>query len=268
MKWCSQCHKTYSDESLNFCLSDGTALIYYSNSDDETLIRQSPFTQPAERSKQQAIKPFFSYIAIALLALIAGGGIVLLLTQNKEYSAILSSKTEISTPLTNQNRSFENAPSDQMTVSQNTANANNSESQITFENQPTSDYAAKNVRAGIADGKRLRVVVDLTRTNLNKVGPARFETLASGGASGDVRIFVYAQSYNSLGVKYESKRTRKLGTVFLSPSNQGLEIKVIPQNRLYLRDVFFIPRGSTNSNDRLVIDLCTEETCPSLRPSK
>lgn len=265
MKQCSKCYQTYPDDNLNFCLSDGTPLGFVSDSSfEETVIRPSPFVQQNLQPTRQGVSPLFAYSLFGLLALIVGGGVVFLLRPNNEVSSVSPAKIENLPPLSSSSPANETVK--QPTMNQNTAIVKSSQVQTTVVAQPTSDYATKNVRAGTADGKRLRVVVDLTRTSLNTGSAARFETLASGGASGEAKVFVHTQNDNFLNVKYESKQARKLGTVLLSPSSQGLEIKVVPQSQLYLRDVFFIPRSSANPNDRLVIDLCLDAGCPSLRP--
>ncbi len=267
MKRCSQCHQTYLDDDLNFCLSDGTPLVSVSDSSSEkTLIRPSPFIQQTAQPAKQGVSPIFAYSLFALLALMVGGGIVFLLRPGNEVSSVSPTKIENSPSLPNPNQTPVNETAKQPAVDQNTAIVRNSQVQLPVVTQPASDYATKNVRAGTADGKRLRVVVDLTRTSLNTGSPPRFETLASGGASGETRVFVHTQNDNFLNVKYESRQARKLGTVLLSPSSQGLEVRIVPQTWLYLRDVFFIPRSSASSNDRVVIDLCIDAGCPSLRP--
>lgn len=266
MKQCSQCNQTYPDDDLNYCLLDGTLLVSVSDSSSEpTVMIPSPFVQQPAQSVRQGVSPLFAYSLIALLALIAGGGIVILLRPNNDVASISSSKVETETPLPSPNLLPINETVKQPVTNQDIVTIRNSQVQTAVVTQPTSDYATRNVRAGTADGKRLRVVVDLTRTSLNTGNPARFETLASGGPNGETKVFVYAQNDNFLNVKYESKQARKLGNVSVSPSSQGLEIRVVPQSRLYLRDVFFIPRSSSNPNDRLVIDLCLNEGCPSLR---
>jgi hypothetical protein len=267
MKRCSQCHQTYPDDNLNFCLSDGTSLVFVSDSSfEETVISPSPFVQQTSQPTRQGVSPLFAYSLIGLLALIVGGGIVFLLRLSDGVSSVSPAKIDNSTPSSSSNPAPPNELVKQPVLNQNTAIVRNSQVQTAVVAQPTSDYATKNVRVGTADGKRLRVVVDLTRTSLNTGSPAQFETLASAGASGEAKFFVHTQSDNFLSVKYESKQTPKLGTVLLSPSSQGLEIRVIPQSRLYLRDVFFIQRSAANLNDRLVIDLCLDPGCPSLRP--
>ena len=74
MKKCPNCKLNYSDETM-FCLNDGTALV----SDEQeipTVIARSPFAQQPIQSVRQGVNPLFAYLAIGLLALIAGGAIV------------------------------------------------------------------------------------------------------------------------------------------------------------------------------------------------
>ena len=77
MKHCPQCGKLYPDDDLNFCLDDGTALRQtFNTSDEETVVlpsRRSPTPGPVVR---KGVSPIFAYLAIGLIALIAGGGIV------------------------------------------------------------------------------------------------------------------------------------------------------------------------------------------------
>ncbi len=97
MKRCLQCNQTYVDETLKYCLLDGSQLIGIpSNIDDPTLAMHSPppsqsvatatsqFQAPTQSPPptippdfvRNGVSPFFAYLAIGLLALIAGGGIV------------------------------------------------------------------------------------------------------------------------------------------------------------------------------------------------
>lgn len=100
MKRCSQCQQVYSDDNLNFCLSDGAALVAVYNSSEETvaiaspsvqqlanqptrLLAQQPSVQPPSQQEQQpvpivrqGVSPVFAYLSIGLIALIAGGAIV------------------------------------------------------------------------------------------------------------------------------------------------------------------------------------------------
>ena len=79
MKQCPQCKQTYSDDNLNFCLSDGTALASLSSSSlAETVVYPLPLVRQAGQSSKR-ISPLFAYSLIAILALIVGGGVIFLL---------------------------------------------------------------------------------------------------------------------------------------------------------------------------------------------
>jgi hypothetical protein len=79
MKRCSQCGRTYADESLAFCLDDGSLLS--APYDPNATLRMSPPINPTEvlpsRSVSKPVsKHFVLYAFIALAALIVGGVIV------------------------------------------------------------------------------------------------------------------------------------------------------------------------------------------------
>jgi hypothetical protein len=95
MKQCTKCRQSYADDSLFFCLSDGTPLVSPADSPlEETVIRSTPFVfaQPAK----QRVSPLLAYSLIAILALIAGGGLVFWLKPGKETSSVSIPKPEIS----------------------------------------------------------------------------------------------------------------------------------------------------------------------------
>lgn len=82
MKKCPQCNQIY-DNDTNFCLSDGTTLVLDSgftspNVEIPTVIGNAPFVPPNYLPPRQAKSetPVFTYLAIGLLTLIIGGGIV------------------------------------------------------------------------------------------------------------------------------------------------------------------------------------------------
>ena len=99
MKTCPTCHRRYSDDTLAFCLDDGSPLLISYDSEATHVIPPDRVTpgvtiasiplQPQQRHSQtfssQAIpsggrktNPLL-YVIIALLALIAGGGLIALL---------------------------------------------------------------------------------------------------------------------------------------------------------------------------------------------
>lgn len=74
MKRCPQCQRIYADESLNFCLSDGTALATAENLSEPTIVMGSKQASPDSRPR--AASSFLPYVLIGILALIAGGAVV------------------------------------------------------------------------------------------------------------------------------------------------------------------------------------------------
>lgn len=78
MKRCPQCGQTYSDDTLNFCLSDGGALVFMADSSfEETVVIPSPFFQQTSTPIRRGVKPVFAYLSFGLLALLVGGGLVM-----------------------------------------------------------------------------------------------------------------------------------------------------------------------------------------------
>jgi hypothetical protein len=81
MKRCAQCGRTYADESLAFCLADGSLLS--APYDPNATLRMSPPTNPTATEvlpsgsvSKPVGKPVVLYLSIALAALIVGGVIV------------------------------------------------------------------------------------------------------------------------------------------------------------------------------------------------
>jgi hypothetical protein len=98
MKSCPTCRRTYTDESLLYCLYDGSALVLPYDPEATQRIPSPRVTnqQPTEvlsydRSYSQPSKPggnrWLVYTAIALLSVIIGGGVVAFLLRSKEKSS-------------------------------------------------------------------------------------------------------------------------------------------------------------------------------------
>lgn len=75
MKTCPSCSQVYFDDTLNFCLADGAAL-KFPNTSDETIVMGLPLPTPISEPSRQGIRHRLAYLAIGLLALVAGGAIV------------------------------------------------------------------------------------------------------------------------------------------------------------------------------------------------
>src|SRR5262245_12769052 len=95
MKYCPSCQLKYADETLQFCLQDGTGLLNYSESppptqhwsEKETVVRQKPVTadwEPVRKTQDAAIQPeakesgkFLTIVLTALVMLVIFGGITI-----------------------------------------------------------------------------------------------------------------------------------------------------------------------------------------------
>src|SRR6476620_3257759 len=80
MKQCPQCGSTYSDDTLNYCLTDRTSLVPGSEAEDEaTVIRDYPSAAATQAIQAEpGVSPLFKYLAIGLgvlLLLLAGAGL-------------------------------------------------------------------------------------------------------------------------------------------------------------------------------------------------
>lgn len=93
MKRCPQCRRRYSDESLNFCLDDGSTLVIEPDS-DPTLISPTvasrptaPWIAPSAAPSSQSSFRWILLATVILLAVILGGGAVALLYRVNKWDS-------------------------------------------------------------------------------------------------------------------------------------------------------------------------------------
>ncbi len=133
MKSCPTCNRTYADETLTFCLADGSLLS--APYDSEATQRIPPLritnaqTEILPSPHSEAVRPnripWPIYFIIALLALIAGGGIVALLrsggkdtstanppASNSSNVSNISSTLPVSTPKRESETEAKTTPTD------------------------------------------------------------------------------------------------------------------------------------------------------------
>ncbi len=113
MKRCPQCRRRYSDDSLNFCLDDGSTLFAEPDSDPTLIAPIIPAAQitPARITSGPSPSSASSFrwvllAAVLLLAVLLGGGAVVLFYQMKSDSPT-DEQTSRATPET---KPSENAP--------------------------------------------------------------------------------------------------------------------------------------------------------------
>lgn len=97
MKKCPQCNRTFPDDTLSFCLEDGAVLspAYVPDetlvmSEVPTVVQRKGQTRDDQIVQPQASSPLVSYLLIALIALLLGGGIaaVVLYRDNKAVATV------------------------------------------------------------------------------------------------------------------------------------------------------------------------------------
>jgi hypothetical protein len=116
MKRCPSCKRRYSDDSLNFCLDDGSTLFAEPDS-DPTLISPTvaaPLT-PARitASPSQSSTSSHRWVLLAVIVLVAvmlGGGAVALLYRINKWDSPNDAKTSTTSPATPETKPSEGAP--------------------------------------------------------------------------------------------------------------------------------------------------------------
>ena len=98
MKQCPQCNRTYADDLMRFCLSDGTPLIpVYNEAEEVTVASPSPAIQvPAARG----VSPWFKYLTFGLLFFVLGSTVALWLISRSLYPrpSEVSGNTAVKSP--------------------------------------------------------------------------------------------------------------------------------------------------------------------------
>jgi hypothetical protein len=92
MKRCPGCRRRYSDDTLNFCLDDGSTLVAEPDSEPTLIAPTVAATTPARitSSPSRSSKPSYRWVllgVIVLLALLLGGGAVALLYRINKWDS-------------------------------------------------------------------------------------------------------------------------------------------------------------------------------------
>jgi hypothetical protein len=97
MKRCPTCNQVYADESLNFCLADGSALSAADTrgataSMPAHLTALPPAGSPSytTRASRRGFSPIFAYAGIGLLVLLVGGAVVMWVTSDAKPAQVES----------------------------------------------------------------------------------------------------------------------------------------------------------------------------------
>lgn len=100
MKLCSQCNRTYPDDNLKFCLSDGTPLVSaFDTIEEATVIKSLPYVQQTANPPRQGVNPLLAYLFVGALALLVGGAAVIWIRSDSGVSS--NDKNEVSSAASN-----------------------------------------------------------------------------------------------------------------------------------------------------------------------
>lgn len=94
MKKCPKCNESYFDNNLNFCLTDGEQLHYANDAEPTVFVDPKtippiipPGVQPNYvQSANKGVSPFYMYLAISLVSVFIGVGLVILLKPDIIFS--------------------------------------------------------------------------------------------------------------------------------------------------------------------------------------
>ncbi len=245
MNRCPNCHQSYSDEII-YCLADGTYLV--ADQSDVPTVIVNPI-RPNEFQRNPTLAKDSSRWQFLIMGVLGSIAIVLAYALFFRDDRAVEPRTTKVEP--------------QSTVAPIVASTPNNPPQSSYSNDdsPVQKFTAtaSGIRVGTADGKRLRIVVDLE--------PGNEEPTANViPLNGDViRILLAAQIRPGARVKYEGKKASGLGAVSFSFSNEGLLLSIVPKTAMFLKETFTLKAGKGAPNDRFVIDLCVVSDCRSLR---
>src|SRR3954463_5291761 len=111
MMRCPQCNRTYRDETVIYCLDDGTLLTTSHNPQETLILPQSrptdPFPNvvlPAPSAQpqivRQGVRPAIVYALVALLAMVVAGAAVALYYEKGKGNATSDGKQQAEVPAT------------------------------------------------------------------------------------------------------------------------------------------------------------------------
>ena len=193
MKRCPSCKRRYSDDSLNFCLDDGSTLFAEPDSEPTLIAPTVAATTPARitSSPSQSSTPshrWFLLAIIVLLAVMLGGGGVALLYRINKWDSPNESRTSTSSPATPETKPSEGTAGKSGHPSSTPAKAPDLSGKWNMVNtiERTSYPAYTNLRMGYqlvitqtgteftADGEKVsengRVMADYERTPIHLTG--------------------------------------------------------------------------------------------------
>ena len=140
MKLCSQCNRTYSDDNIKFCLSDGTPLVsVFDASEQATVIRPLSYVQQPSPQTHQGANALFAYLAIGALALLIGGAVFIWMRSDSGVSP--NDKNEAASAASNSVETKSDEEQERLNAQK--ANLREEQSQLEKEKQRLADERKK-----------------------------------------------------------------------------------------------------------------------------
>ena len=107
---CPRCNRTYSDETVIYCLDDGTLLIALHDPQETLILPQARVTDPSPavvpptqlaqpQIVRQGVRPAIVYALVALLAMVVAGGAVALYYERGKSSAAGDANKQAEAPV-------------------------------------------------------------------------------------------------------------------------------------------------------------------------
>lgn len=143
-------------------------------------------------------------------------------------------------------------------------NTNFSDPQQMPATSQSSSLTIHGIRVGVADKKRVRIVVDV-ESNINEAEAYRIFGISSQQSPNDkVDISIRGDGLPVPDVLYLNDADQ-MADVLANRVQGGLGVSIDPKIPLYLYDKFFLPRDQSSSYNRFVVDLCLDTNCSPLR---
>ena len=93
MKRCPTCNRSYADDTLSFCLQDGTRLEFDYDPEATVLSQPRPPATPVTKPRESTKHRVYQLIIVWLLLILIGGGIALYFTLSKRDEPMTATAT-------------------------------------------------------------------------------------------------------------------------------------------------------------------------------
>lgn len=120
--------------------------------------------------------------------------------------------------------------------------------------------AVKGVRVGVADGQRLRVVIDIVPFVFDNI--VESVEISPLNLLDTIRISMPIVEDDLPPINYDSLSAMEVANARLEMTPDGLAILISPKVLFESQNMFLLSHDYNNVNDRLVVDFCYAQVCP------